>query len=1221
MASDHCEVSAGDLEATVEALDPQTAIKRVGRLLHTVVIAKDVSPACLSALERMAVSGEVFAVQFVDKLKDMWSPSEFCQVRLGRLPRGHVFELDKVAQCRGSMRCRHNDIEASVRADHIVVPEVTTELTQHLGAVHDALSGEDWGELCTRLADSTTTQWQSLAEATTNNVDFTTEETGLVTAEAIKVYNSPLALDALRGGGIAAVGTIAAFLARAGLPPLLRLEIARDYFQTVGLFFGGLYAAALDYIDQHHIASHVSRFLDGITSIYDVVSVNVVAVVKGASLSHALMIDIAMWLLIAAVASVYMSFLWFAISGRHLHRRQDEVRQGHEADTWVELATKQKTRVALFTHVITACLTVYLPLTRLCLEIVVEAATHRLVRADNYSGYTGSNGNTGTGYSGSSGGAYGGYTGNAGGYAGGTTGNNGGSTGGHYYSFINGTDQGPSNSTDFSFDDLNSSSSAGNDWDSSFVGFNGSTGEVESGVANVTTFTSTNTYGGLQKSASELVMDRFEGDEQMWYINIITATAVILLVTFTRQLPKILVGAVAENRPTGSLEDAKVTHDLDGEEVTFDDKVYERLVQRDPNQLRCPYRSLYAGFEQRWSYYKVLQLLIKLVLALVIVLTTNNTLVLRGVILLVFYAAVVLLTCYSTPFIDPLNNVMEISGEITALTTCIGGLVAANLDLSLTSSHSLEVVAIIVATAHIVNFFVMLVVLLLDMPGARLFVKNLLGWITFSDTCRGVNDAPAKNVLPLWSLEREVKHRVWHAIVASGIHRVRAHWHGEEDAHNTKLREVMRTALEGVDVYWDDATGTRDGHLDSNTCFGKMYVVPYPFHCAAVYDDCNDEAIIRDDFDDKKAESKLAKLLFLNFTPRIMVKRELRQKLRILSDHATRIDFPFSRLEQVTVPDGVIQTTDANGNTQTQPRFSTVTFTCYYTNGVIEVATKGDAKGRIMAEGFNVSMTYRDGLGKAVAPYTGMVEIWEAGVPELLEQHQQYRRELQIKHAQANATLTDSFWYFVYNDSHLSREKLEDHFKYRETNPRLKLLADTHQEALNSLYLRMKFIYSHPAVTFWYIFWDDVYTRNGDMKCLRSFTQDLDPRQPTSICYHVMRRPELEAWLRERKILGKRLLFHPLLLDILYDELDKHFGSLETSTHSSTPPSAYHNCLETFDGRVFQSLTRIAYRCPLCRAPGSLSRTTLQLPNKMNVRMGRSSEAGELSCLAVKQVL
>lgn len=146
--------------------------------------------------------------------------------------------------------------------------EVSAELQQHL---HDTLSEEQWADLCLRLTEATTKQWEALAEAATKVVDATTEGT----TEAIKVYNSPLggaivsqglggldgvfaqsreavdaALDALRAGGIATVGTIAAFLARAGLPQLLRLEIARDYFQTVGLFFGGLYAAALDYIDQ-----------------------------------------------------------------------------------------------------------------------------------------------------------------------------------------------------------------------------------------------------------------------------------------------------------------------------------------------------------------------------------------------------------------------------------------------------------------------------------------------------------------------------------------------------------------------------------------------------------------------------------------------------------------------------------------------------------------------------------------------------------------------------------------------------------------------------------------------------------------------------------------------------------------------------------------------------------------------------------------------------------
>ncbi|KAG6944910.1 hypothetical protein JG688_00016840 [Phytophthora aleatoria] len=866
------------------------------------------------------------------------------------------------------------------------------------------------------------TLWSIVHEAIDNDfihvfqtVKVVVAETSAVSVEAHKVFDSPFsktitdkglsgldgvfaqsresidaALDQLRGGGIAAAGTLAVWLARAGLPPLLRLEIARDFFQTVGLFFSGLYTAGLNYIEEHHTATDMSRFLNGVRSIYDVVSINVVSinvvqVVQNAAISRGLMIDLAMWLLIAAVGAVYLSYIWFACSGRHLHRRDEEIRQGHEADTWAELATTQKKRVAMFTYVITACLTIYLPLTRLCLEIVAESAAHLLFTngtqySEENSAFRVSNG------------------------------------------FRNTSDLlSSSYFTDFS--EINSSSSISD----VFVGdFNGSLDDDNSSagypVVNVSALTNS---GSVGTSASELVVARFKNDDTSWVA--VVASAVILLATFTLPLPRLLIRTIAQNRPTGSLENSKVTYDLDGEEVPFDDKVYERLVQRDPNQLRCPYRSLYASFEQRWSYYKVMQLVVKLCLALIIVFVASDNIVLRAIILCAFYACVVALSSYSTPFIDPLNNLMEISGKLTAL-------------------------------------------------------------VTFT------------------ALEQ--------AIVASGIHRVRDRWQGEEDAHNAKLRQTLRSALEGVDVYWDDATGTRDGHLDSKTCFGKMYVVPYPFHCVVVYDDCKDETIIRDDKDGKL---KLAKLLFLNFTPQIMAKRDLRHKLRVLSDRDTSINFPFSRPEQVTVPDGVIVTTDAYGNTQTTPRFSTVTFTCYYTNGVIGVSSKGDAKGRIMAEGFNVTMTYRDGHGKAVAPYTGMVyeqsgrvavmgkshigltstmtesselrkiftqtqEVWEAGIPELRQQHQEYRRTLQDKHAQANATLTDAFWYFVYNNANLSREKLEEHFKRRELNPRLKLLAATHQVALDSLYLRMQFILSHPAVTFWYIFWDDVYVRNAEMR-------------------------------------------------------------------------------------------------------------------------------------------
>lgn len=222
----------------------------------------------------------------------------------------------------------------------------------------------------------------------------------------------------------------------------------------------------------------------------------------------------------------------------------------------------------------------------------------------------------------------------------------------------------------------------------------------------------------------------------------------------------------------------------------------------------------------------------KLALALVIVLAASADARIRGILSCVIYAAVVAISSYGTPFSDPLNNVMEISGKIAALTTCVGGALAAFVDMQQTKSRTLELVAVVVSIVHIVNLFVMLAVLLLGMRGARLFLKNLLGWITFSDTSRGLQDAPAKNVLPLWDVDKEAKHRVWQAfwrslllemaqnssnskadadeltvahrlealeqaVVASGVHRVRLHWRGEENAYTSKVRQATRAALEG----------------------------------------------------------------------------------------------------------------------------------------------------------------------------------------------------------------------------------------------------------------------------------------------------------------------------------------------------------------------------------------------------------------------------------------
>jgi hypothetical protein len=69
------------------------------------------------------------------------------------------------------------------------------------------------------------------------------------------------------------------------------------------------------------------------------------------------------------------------------------------------------------------------------------------------------------------------------------------------------------------------------------------------------------------------------------------------------------------------------------------------------------------------------------------------------------------------------------------------------------------------------------------------------------------------------------------ATSGSGLEHIQSHWRGQQDPELAAMRQSAREHLEGVDVYWPDLTGCRDGILDSKTKFGKMYIIPYPFHC------------------------------------------------------------------------------------------------------------------------------------------------------------------------------------------------------------------------------------------------------------------------------------------------------------------------------------------------------------------------------------------------------
>lgn len=942
---------------------------------------------------------------------------------------------------------------------HLIVESLPKEKALELKKLCEQAVKEQWGDF-----KDLTHQLGILVTKIENSPVFNTLETGTV-----DIYNAPLTQELLKDGladldsafqrsresidqairAIAqglTVASCSSFLAK--FPPLLRFEIARDFSQTVNLFFTNLYGTILD---QQH-----SRALRSLQNFFRFMYNLFAADFAELWAAHRdTLIELGFIVLFALIIAVYIAYLWFCYSAKHIHKRSDEIRQGHEGTTWAELATKQNKRIKITTYVLTACLSIYLPLTRVSIEILVGAITKD------------------------------------------------------------------------SSSDSSSSSSDG-------------------------------------AATSNIIQERFR-HHSIWPV--LVFFAVLLLLTFTLPLPIILARLVTDNQPSGSPENPLVTYDLDGECVPFDDKIYSRLVNNDPNQLRCPYRSLYAGFEKKWSRYKVFQLLFKVALILPLIAVPHRRLSLRGVFCCIVYLTIVALTSYGTPFSDPLNNIMEISGKTTALVTCLGGTLIAFTS----SSKLITAIGLVVNIANLVNFVVMIGIYLFGMKAIRIVIKNQLGTLTFSDTVRDIQDGPASQIIPKWDLEKEAKHRLWqsfwkalllsfkdeqvvqrlldleNAVRDSGIENIKSHWQGQATPYISQMRFTARLMLEGVDVYWNDPTGTVDGHLDSQTGFGKMYVRPYPFHCVMVYDDAKDEAIIRD--------HSFETFFMLNFSPKILRKRLLRQKLRALSDTGATIHLPFERIESVTVEDGTITHThtDSQGNshTTTETRYTTVNFTCHYNNGTISV-TANTSKYN-MADGFNVLMTYGDGYGDAVAPHTGKTHhltnrvaqmgpehihlshdmdetprladifnqtqpFWSRHLPVLNDRLRLYRENLVEKHRNANRVLGDGFWFFVYSNPHITRPELERYLLEEEANPMLQGLVKSHAAALSGLFERVRFVFSHPAVTLWYVFWDDVFERNGDMKRLKQFRQELNPLNAGSICYRVMRRDELERWLLERKL-------------------------------------------------------------------------------------------------------
>ena len=292
---------------------------------------------------------------------------------------------------------------------------------------------------------------------------------------------------------------------------------------------------------------------------------------------------------------------------------------------------------------------------------------------------------------------------------------------------------------------------------------------------------------GLCKTSGETGGENTPYDALLIFAHVVT-------VFFTLALPIFLVRQVKKHMPQGSPMNPNVTNDIDGVEVPFDDRIYNELVENNYEQNHNPFRSLYRGYERKWALWKVYILLFKLVLVIVVTGLSAQTGVDEatragniGIASFIFMFLLAILTYCASPFFDPLNDVMDSCGRVTAVIASLAGIVnaaaGANSGLS-------AVFGVLVMISSAVNMVVMFAIMFSGVQFVRNFVKNTFGLFTFYDSCKNLSDINGIYAIKYWQIDREVKHRVWQAFWNSVI----TNEVGEESA-----RRLVRLQKDAVD--------------------------------------------------------------------------------------------------------------------------------------------------------------------------------------------------------------------------------------------------------------------------------------------------------------------------------------------------------------------------------------------------------------------------------------
>ncbi|KAK8884242.1 hypothetical protein M9Y10_043350 [Tritrichomonas musculus] len=581
-------------------------------------------------------------------------------------------------------------------------------------------------------------------------------------------------------------------------------------------------------------------------------------------------------------------------------------------------------------------------------------------------------------------------------------------------------------------------------------------------------------------------------------------------------------------------------YDENGDRIEYDREKFLLQYRMLLSKGKCPYNFLYSGYEYGRSIYKVTTLVVKMLLVIPVnpLISSGIASVSMSLVIVFIYAT---MSTLMKPFILDQDDYIDITARVTAVLTLIIQI------LILCKVLSDQISGILLVTINIINLVVMVLIFLGNVDFIKNFFRRHFGSLQFTNkmTYDYIQDR-----------KRRIWQRFWRGLLSSygtlipAYERLcqmedvvmtegRTQYKEGLNPSNDDIKQARRLCreLEGTDIYYRCQKPLK-------SYWGRMYIQPFPFRAVIVYDYENHRETIGDE--------QILTFINQNKAPEIVKARKLRQALRCLDGE----DVNFEYFE-----DNVLVKHGPCGHERAR--------VCYK-RGTLRVKSNAND---MFCEGYKLRIYYTDGYGEfsdgsSFSNHKKKIGHEELGVnietfelsdqlkalitepsnlatirtkwDDYLERCSFYRHDLEEEREEEEQQASWSFWYMVFDNDFIPFEQLSDYIHKFETNPELKTALTLYRTEFDAVYSRLKYYDSHPAIAYWYCFWDDLAVKNTILKKIEAHPELFSLSDPNALIYHPTPMDELKrklenAGLRTR---GGNGLFNNKILNQLYSNLN-----------------------------------------------------------------------------------